>query len=60
LKDPAKKIKLIYASSEVSNITVTDASGKTLTQSEVSRNKEQRVRDNLKKTNNFLELSLYK
>lgn len=60
VKDPAKKIKLIYASTEVSNITVTDASGKTLTQSEVIRNKEQRVKDNLKKTNNFLELSLYK
>ena len=60
LKDPAKKIKQIYASSEVSNITVTDANGKVLTQSEVIRNKEQRVKDNLKKTNNFLELNLYK
>lgn len=60
LKDPAKKIKQIYANSEVSNITVTDANGKVLTQSEVIRNKEQRVKDNLKKTNNFLELNLYK
>lgn len=60
IKDPAKKIKQIYASTDVSNITVTDANGKVLTQSEVIRNKEQRVKDNLKKTNNFLELSLYK
>lgn len=58
VKDPAKKIKLIY--SQFSNVTVTDASGKTLTQSEVIRNHEQRVKDNLKKTNNFLELILYK
>ncbi len=60
LKDPAKKIKQIYANSHVSDITVTDADGKVLTQSEVIRNKEQRVKDNLKKTNNFLELNLYK
>ncbi|MCA4777812.1 GLPGLI family protein [Empedobacter stercoris] len=60
IKDPAKKIKQIYASTDVSNITVTDANVKELTQSEVIRNKEQRVKDNLKKTNNFLELSLYK
>ena len=60
LKDPAKKIKIIYANLGTSKITTTDASGKVLTQSEVIRNKEQRVKDNLKKTNNFLEISLYK
>ncbi len=60
LKDPAKKIKLIYANLGTSTITIRDASGKVLTQSEVIRNKEQRVKDNLKKINNFLEMSLYK
>lgn len=55
-----KKIKLIYASSEISNLTATDASGKTLTQSEIIRNKDQKIKDDLKKTDNFLELSLYK
>lgn len=60
LKDPAKKIKQIYADSGVSSIKITDANGRELSQSEVIRNREQRVKDNLKKTNNFLELNLYK
>ncbi len=60
LKDPAKRIKQIYSNSNVSGITITDANGKVLTQAEVIRNKEQRVKDALKKTNNFLELNLYK
>jgi len=60
LKDPAKKIKQIFSASDGTTIKVTDASGRELSQSEIIKNKEQRVKDNLKKTNNFLELSLYK
>lgn len=60
LKDPAKKIKQLFSNNDGTTIKVTDANGRELSQSEIIRNKEQRVKDNLKKTNNFLELTLYK
>lgn len=58
-RDPAKKIRQIFANSDITNIKVTDANGKELNQSEIIRMKEQRVKDHLKQTNNYLELSLY-
>ncbi len=60
INDPAKKIKLIYASTDVSNIMVKDANGKLLSQVEVIKMKEQRLKDYLKKINNYLDLELYK
>ena len=60
LKYPAKKIKQLFSNNDGTTIKVTDANGRELSQSEIIRNKEQRVKDNLKKTNNFLELTLYK
>lgn len=57
-RDPSKKIREIFSSGD-GKITMTDANGKELTQSEILRNKEQRVKENLKKTNNFIDLSLH-
>ncbi|SFI68205.1 GLPGLI family protein [Kaistella treverensis] len=59
LKDPAKKIRQMLADSEM-QIKVTDQNGKELSNSEIIRSREQRAKEALKKTNNFLELSLYR
>jgi len=58
LNDPAKKIRLMLADSST-ELKVTDQNGKELSQSEIIRRREQRAKEALKKTNNFLELSLY-
>ncbi len=56
--DPGKKIREIFSSGDI-KIKMTDANGKELSQSEILRNKELRVKESLKKTNNFLDLSLH-
>jgi hypothetical protein len=58
VKDPAKKIRQMLADSEA-QIKVTNQNGKELSNSEIIRSREQRAEEALKKTNNFLELSLY-
>jgi len=58
VKDPAKKIRQMLADSEA-QIKVTNQNGKELSNSEIIRSREQRAKEALKKTNNFLELSLY-
>ena len=60
LRDPAKKLRQMYSDTEGTLIKVTDSNGRELSQSEIIRNKEKRVRDQLKNTNNFLELTLYR
>lgn len=57
--DPIKGLRQIVAN-HGANISVTDASGKKLSNTEILRTREQAAREKLKKTNNFLELSLYK
>ncbi len=59
LADPAKKIRQQLSDSET-QYKITDASGKVLSTSEIIRNKENQVKERMKKTNNFLELDLYK
>ena len=60
LKDPSRKIRQMFSDTEITLIKVTDANGRELSQSEIIRNKEKRVKEQLKTTNNFLELSLYR
>lgn len=60
LKDPAKKLRQTLSGSDSVVISITDANGKQLSQAEMIRNREQQFRERLKKTNNFLELTLYR
>ncbi|MBW8361722.1 MAG: GLPGLI family protein [Kaistella sp.] len=60
LKDPAKKLRQMFSGSDAVVISVTDANGKQLSQAELIRSREQQLRERLKKTNNFLELTLYR
>ncbi|TXF75805.1 GLPGLI family protein [Chryseobacterium sp.] len=60
LRDPAKKLRQMFSGSDAVLLSVTDASGKQLSQAEIIRGREQMLREKLKKTNNFLELTLYR
>jgi hypothetical protein len=60
-KDPAKNIKLIHASSEMSDTIFYDSNTKSpLTKQDLIRNKEEGDRKFFKHYNNFIELQLYK
>ncbi|KFF12735.1 hypothetical protein IW15_08035 [Chryseobacterium soli] len=59
-KDPAKNIKIIHSSSEMSETIFSDANGSPLTKQDLIRRKEQIAAETLKKSNNFIERELYK
>ncbi|AZA73145.1 GLPGLI family protein [Chryseobacterium indoltheticum] len=60
-KDPAKNIKLIHSSSEMSDTLFFDSNtGSPLTKQDLIKGKEQRARENFKKYNNYIEIELYK
>lgn len=59
LNDPTRKLRNLYSDSFV-KITIRDPSGKELTPSEVMRNREKNIKEKLKRTNNFLDMTLYK
>ncbi|KMQ59481.1 hypothetical protein ACM46_20545 [Chryseobacterium angstadtii] len=59
-KDPAKNIKTIHSSSEMSDTIFSDADGKPLTKKDLIKGKEKRAEETLKKVNNFIERELYK
>lgn len=59
--DPAKNIKLLHSSSEMSDTLFYNANdGSRLTKQDLIRNKEKGLKENLKKYNNYLEKNLYK
>ncbi|WBV58821.1 GLPGLI family protein [Chryseobacterium daecheongense] len=59
-KDPAKNIKTMHSSSEMSETLFSDANGSPLTKQDLIRGKEQRAQESFKKNNNFIERELYK
>ncbi|NML68224.1 GLPGLI family protein [Chryseobacterium sp. RP-3-3] len=59
-KDPAKNIKIIHSSSEMSETIFSDENGSPLTKQDLIIRKEQMAEETLKKTNNFIERELYK
>ncbi len=61
IKDPAKNIKLIHNSSEMSETLMFDSNtGNPMTKQDLIRNKENRTKKFLAKFNNFIEKDLYK
>ncbi|MFS4470351.1 GLPGLI family protein [Chryseobacterium sp. T20] len=61
VQDPAKNIRLMHASSEMSETIMFDSNTKSpLTKQELIRNKETRAKEFLKRFNNFIEKDLYK
>lgn len=60
-KDPAKNIKIIHNSSEMSDTIFFDSNTKSpLTKQDLIKGKEQRAQEHLKKYNNYIERELYK
>jgi len=60
-KDPAKNIKLIHGSSEMSETIFFDSNNKSpLTKEDLIRGKEKRAQETFKKYNNYIEIELYK
>ena len=59
LNDPSKKMRQLLSDSSI-QLKMYDASGKELSPSEIIRNKEKQAKERVKKTNNFLDLKLYK
>lgn len=59
-KDPAKNIKIIHGSSEMSETIFSDVNGSPLTKQDLIRRKEKTAEETLKKFNNFIERGLYK
>lgn len=59
-KDPAKNIKIIHSSSEMSETIFSDANGSPLTKQDLIKRKEKIAEETLKKSNNFIERELYK
>lgn len=59
-KDPAKNIKIMHNSSEMSETIFSDANGNPLTKQDLIKGKEQRAQESFKKNNNFIERELYK
>ncbi|WP_223606479.1 GLPGLI family protein [Chryseobacterium sp. OSA05B] len=59
-KDPAKNIKIMHGSSEMSETLFSDANGNPLTKQDLIKGKEQRAQESFKKNNNFIERGLYK
>ncbi|WP_034962997.1 GLPGLI family protein [Chryseobacterium sp. FH1] len=59
-KDPARNIKLIHSSSEMSDTIFSDANGNALSKQDLIKRKEQGAKENFKKVNNFIEVELYK
>lgn len=59
-KDPAKNIKIIHSSSEMSETLFSDVNGSPLTKQDLIKRKEQIAEETLKKSNNFIERGLYK
>lgn len=58
--DPAKNIKQMHSSSELSDTVIYDHNKNPLTKQELIRRKEQGAKETFKKVNNFIELDLYK
>lgn len=59
-KDPAKNIKIIHSSSEMSDTVFSDENGSPLTKQNLIKRKEKIAEETLKKFNNFIERELYK
>lgn len=60
-KDPAKNIKLMHSSSEMSDTLFFDSNnGNPLTKQDLIKGKEQRAQEVFKKYNNYIEPELYK
>ena len=59
-KDPARNIKLMHSSSEMSDTILSDANGNPLSKQDLIKRKEQGARETFKKVNNFIEMELYK
>ena len=59
-KDPAKIIKQIHGSSELSDTIFSDPNGNPLTKQDLIRNKEQAAQQYFKHYNNFIEIKLYR
>lgn len=59
-KDPAKNIKIMHSSSEMSDTLFSDANGSPLTKHDLIKGKEERAKESFKKNNNFIERELYK
>lgn len=60
-KDPAKNIKTIHSSSEMSETIFFDPNnGSPLTKHDLIKGKEKRAEESFKKNNNFIERDLYK
>ncbi len=61
MKDPAKNIKLMHSSSEMSETLFFDSNtGSSMTKQDLIRNKENGAKEFLKHFNNFIEKDLYK
>ena len=58
--DPAKNIKQMHSSSELSDTIIYDHDKNPLTKQDLIRRKEQRAKEVFKMMNNFIELDLYK
>lgn len=59
-KDPAKNIKIMHNSSEMSDTLFSGPNGNPLTKQDLIKGKEQRAQESFKKNNNFIERELYK
>lgn len=59
-KDPAKNIKIVHSSSEMSDTVFSDENGSPLTKQDLIKRKEKIAEETLKKFNNFIERELYK
>lgn len=60
-KDPAKNIKLIHSSSQMSETLFYNANnGSPMSKQDLIKGKEERAAESFKKNNNFIEVALYK
>lgn len=60
-KDPAKNIKMMHSSSDMSETIVYNANTNSpMTKRELIQNKENRFKESIKQVNNYLEIELYK
>ncbi|MDR2234823.1 MAG: GLPGLI family protein [Chryseobacterium sp.] len=61
IKDPAKNIKLMHSSSQMSETLLFDSNtGSPMTKQDLIRNKEKRAKEFLTRFNNFIEKDLYR
>ena len=60
LNDPGKKIRQMFSDPMLISVKAVDSNGKSMNQDEIIRMREKDLKEKLSKSNNYLDLNLYK